>query len=192
MIYEGWCDTEDWSCCWKISFAVTRIYIHWSNTCLQLKFKNILSKHVYLCSVSLPSWSETSVLHGLNKSYNQLNVYTCTHNSLIQQFFLFSVSSVPLFANKAAAHLVNMSERRLLRQQHTHASCYGLECAAKTHIEENIFWIKVVIFVFAHKKVLNVPDVLLSMEGQKALGFHQKYLNLCSEDERRSYGFGTT
>ncbi len=26
----------------------------------------------------------------------------------------------------------------------------------------------------------------------KALGFHQKYLNLCSEDERRSYGFGTT
>ncbi len=32
---------------------------------------------------------------------------------------------------------------------------------------------------------------LLSMEGQKALRFHKKYLNLCSEDER-SYGFGTT
>ncbi len=30
------------------------------------------------------------------------------------------------------------------------------------------------------------------MQGQKALIFHQKYLNLCSEDERRSYGFGTT
>ncbi len=30
---------------------------------------------------------------------------------------------------------------------------------------------------------------LLSVEGQRALGFHQKYLNLCSEDERRSYGF---
>ncbi len=29
-------------------------------------------------------------------------------------------------------------------------------------------------------------------EGQKALRFHQKHLNLCSEDERRSYGFGTT
>ncbi len=25
--------------------------------------------------------------------------------------------------------------------------------------------------------------VLLSMEGQKALGFHQKYLNLCSEKD---------
>ncbi len=34
--------------------------------------------------------------------------------------------------------------------------------------------------------------VLLSMEGQKALGFHLKYLNLCSEDEQRSYGFGKT
>ncbi len=33
---------------------------------------------------------------------------------------------------------------------------------------------------------------LLSMEGQKALGFHQNYLNLCPEDERRSYGFGAT
>ncbi len=33
---------------------------------------------------------------------------------------------------------------------------------------------------------------LLFMQGQKALGFHQKYLNLCSKDEWRSYGFGTT
>ncbi len=40
--------------------------------------------------------------------------------------------------------------------------------------------------------VLNVSVALLSMEGQKALRFHQKYLNLCSEDEQRSYGFGTT
>ncbi len=31
---------------------------------------------------------------------------------------------------------------------------------------------------------LNISIALLSM-GQKALGFHQKYLNLCSEDERR-------
>ncbi len=31
-----------------------------------------------------------------------------------------------------------------------------------------------------------------STEGQGALRFHQKYLNLCSKDERRSYEFGTT
>ncbi len=29
-------------------------------------------------------------------------------------------------------------------------------------------------------------------EGLRALRFKQKYLNLCSEDEQRSYGFGTT
>ncbi len=29
-------------------------------------------------------------------------------------------------------------------------------------------------------------------EGQRALGFNKKYLNLFSEDERRSHGFGTT
>ncbi len=39
---------------------------------------------------------------------------------------------------------------------------------------------------------LMVVVPLLSMEGQKALRFHQKYLNLCSEDERRSYRFGVT
>jgi len=32
----------------------------------------------------------------------------------------------------------------------------------------------------------------LLMEGQKALGLNIKYLKLCSEDERRSYGLGTT
>ncbi len=38
----------------------------------------------------------------------------------------------------------------------------------------------------------NFAVVLLSMQGLGALGFHQKYLNLCSEDECRSYGYGTT
>ncbi len=67
---------------------------------------------------------------------------------------------------------------------------------------------KVVIFVFFAQKsiliayphsliaslihfwALNGSVPLLSIEGQKALGFNQKYLNLCSEDERKSYGFG--
>ncbi len=39
---------------------------------------------------------------------------------------------------------------------------------------------------------MNVVVVLLSMEGQKTLGFRQKYLNLFSEDERMSYRFGMT
>ncbi len=39
---------------------------------------------------------------------------------------------------------------------------------------------------------LNMSVALLSMEGQKALEFQEKYLNLCSEDEQRSCGFETT
>ncbi len=38
----------------------------------------------------------------------------------------------------------------------------------------------------------NMSVVLLSTEGQRALGFHLKYLNLCSEDKRRSHGIETT
>ncbi len=34
--------------------------------------------------------------------------------------------------------------------------------------------------------------VLLSMQDQKALSFHQEYRNFFSEDERKSYGFGMT
>ncbi len=37
---------------------------------------------------------------------------------------------------------------------------------------------------------LKVAAVLLPMQGQKALIFHQKYLNLSVEDERRSCAFG--
>jgi len=32
----------------------------------------------------------------------------------------------------------------------------------------------------------------LVCRSDPALRFHQKYLNSCSEDERRSYGVGTT
>ncbi len=41
-------------------------------------------------------------------------------------------------------------------------------------------------------QALNVSGPLPSTKGQKALRIPQKYLNLCSKDERRSCGFGTT
>ncbi len=33
---------------------------------------------------------------------------------------------------------------------------------------------------------------VLSMEGRKLSDLNKKYLNLCSEDERKSYRFGMT
>ncbi len=39
---------------------------------------------------------------------------------------------------------------------------------------------------------LDLVRALAVWEGLRDLRFHQNYLNLCSEDEQRSYGFGTT
>jgi len=38
----------------------------------------------------------------------------------------------------------------------------------------------------------NSSRSLWTRRSDPALRFHQKYLNLCSEDERRSYRVGTT
>ncbi len=71
---------------------------------------------------------------------------------------------------------------------------------AETDSEANTLLKKVVYLVFlgyfndviATFLALNMIVLLLSTECQKTLGFHLKYLHLCFEDERRSYGFGTT
>ncbi len=39
---------------------------------------------------------------------------------------------------------------------------------------------------------LHMIVALLYMQGQKTLGFHRKYLNLCFENKQKSYGFGKT
>ncbi len=73
-------------------------------------------------------------------------------------------------------------------------------------IQEPAFW-KVFIFIewrlnhWCHMDyfndvltttLLNVIVPFLTMQGQRPLGFHQKYLNFSSEDKRRTYGFGMT
>ncbi len=103
-----------------------------------------------------------------------------------------------------------------------HAAIVEITTAADVHMKRMKGWgggellNKVVIFVFfAHKDYShsfirlrlnrwchmdyftvsgaeNISVVLLCMEGQRALGFHHKYHQLCSEDEWSSYGFGTT
>ncbi len=91
-----------------------------------------------------------------------------------------------------------------------------LQNGGRRWIGEKNCWInRVIIVFFAYKKysrsfvklrlnvtwtsllmsllcfcVLIVVVSFLSMDGQRALRFHQKYLNLCSEDERWSYRFG--
>ncbi len=93
------------------------------------------------------------------------------------------------------------------------------ECGSKTDMEDKKLLNEVVIFIcFAHKRYsrsiiklqsnhcyhmdyfINVLTTFLGLEGASCvavyagsvLGFHQKYLNLCSDDEQRLYEFGTT
>jgi len=68
--------------------------------------------------------------------------------------------------------VVNKAQCVLRQQHHTHASW-------SSRVKPLVVALIVV-----------VP--LLFMEGQKALRFHQKYFNLCSEDEGKSCGFETT
>ncbi len=74
-------------------------------------------------------------------------------------------------------------------------SRYFCECALKTDMEEKKLLNEVFVLFSLLNKIyvswifltisklpfwtLNISVALLSMEGQKALGFHQKYINLC-------------
>ncbi len=119
-------------------------------------------------------------------------LYLGSEQRHLSQFYIFELHHVIIFFNA----FYNNTHRRLTRKR--------INC-----------WIKL-LFFFEHKKhsrsfitlwlntwtilmmsllpfwALNVSVALLSMQGQKALAFHQKNLNLCSEAELRSYGFGTT
>ncbi len=55
---------------------------------------------------------------------------------------------------------------------------YLTSCHSKPVRTSFIFGTQIKIFLTSSKSLM-----LLSMEGQKSLGFHQKYLNLCSKDE---------
>ncbi len=125
------------------------------------------------------------------------------NNNFIQWFLLFHVPSLTS------------------RGMHTLPSWYCCEHESKTGREEKKLLNKVIIFVFfAHKRyscsfitlqlnhwcqiwtilmmsllpfwALSMSVALLSMEVQRALRFHQKYFNLCSEEEWRSYRIRTT
>ncbi len=97
-------------------------------------------------------------------------------------------------SKQATAHPGSMSEHQLLH--HTHASWYSHEHVVKTAMQ-NCGWTTYVTWTILTMSslsswALNMVVAFLSMQGQKTLWFHQKYLNLWSKVEQRSEGFGTT
>ncbi len=57
----------------------------------------------------------------------------------------------------------------------------------KIGVESHMDYVNDVLNTF-----LGLELVLLSVRGSESSQIPSKYLNLCSEDEPRSYGFGTT
>ncbi len=60
----------------------------------------------------------------------------------------------------------------------------------KNRVEPLVSWTILTMFLLCFWG-LNVSVALRSLQGQKALEFHQKYLKLCSEDEQMTYESGT-
>ncbi len=75
--------------------------------------------------------------------------------------------------------------RHIFRTTNTKKTCEKFVC-------RDLYSLIVTMISLLRFCTLTAVVVLLSMQGQEPLGFHQKYLNLLSEDERRSYGFETT
>ncbi len=113
------------------------------------------------------------------------------NNDFIQQFF--SSSSHLL---QRAAIVERVSRRMRLLPLHVNRFMWKrmrmvLLLTFNTHMRQHAH----ALFTWSEASscvMILYPLSVLSIEGQKALGFHQKYLNLCSEDERTSYRFGTT
>ncbi len=104
--------------------------------------------------------------------------------------------------------------RKEIKKNNVHVLWYSCERMVETDMKAKNCWIKSLFFVFfaplkysrsfvklmlnhwSHMDYFNdvlttflglecyVSVVLLSMEGQKALRLHPKYLNLCSEEEK--------
>ncbi len=115
------------------------------------------------------------------------------NNDFIQQFLLFRDRLQCAFTRVPRCIGVHSSA---CKQGTAHAFCFL--CTQIIFVaSKNYSWTTDVKWTILTMSLLpfwalNVSVALLSMEGQKALGFHPKYLNLCSEYEQRTYGFGTT
>ncbi len=136
------------------------------------------------------------------------------NNDFIQQFFS-SKSRIPPLSRVPCRMCL-----RVLRQQH-HADALltgrcTLDNGGIRDLEEKNCWIKSLLLFSLHTKTYShifvklrlnnwclmdyFTDVLTTFLGLGTfqlhcclwrVGLHQKYLNLCSEDEQRSYEFGT-
>ncbi len=112
-----------------------------------------------------------------------LSLITHRHVKPVRLSFIFG-TQIKIFLMKSKSSLT-------LHRQQRNCNVPSPRNVARTSIKQSMWhqWLnfnfaKLWEYFFVCKE--NKNNIVYS----KALRFHQKYLNLCSEDERRSYGFG--
>ncbi len=148
---------------------------------------------------------------GFNRNFTKLHKYfLCTKKTKIMT--LFNSSSPPHPVCCGVYMLPHWSESKRMRRD----TLSSMAAHCRRLDKEKSCWIKSLFLFSSRTKIIlvasyndgwnlvfylfpcyisgpeNITVVLLSMQGQRALRLHQKHLNLCSEDEQRSYAFGTT
>ncbi len=115
------------------------------------------------------------------------------NNEFIPLFYSFTTVPRPMHSGVEPGCAAACLQREECTHTHTHTrkedkSYYSHSFVTlRLTVTRTILTMSLLLFW-----ALNFSVVLLSMQSQKSLWFHQKYLNLCSEDEWRSYRFETT
>ncbi len=148
-------------------------------------------------------------MHLLNDLFSSESVITAIHESTRTHACAF----LCLWRRRSACSFYVRTPAPASAATHTYIMVVSWMCSGEWHGREEL--LKVIIFVFFEQKKYslsfltlqlnhqchmdyfnNVLTTFMGLEqgssGQKALRFHQTFLNLCSEDERMSYRFGKT
>ncbi len=132
-----------------------------------------------------------------NRNFTKLWVYAkkTKITTFIQQFSTPTSPFWSVFTERKQSMLFSVSRT-------TRICFYVYLCFDLNENNISVRWVKFRLSPWCHMDYLPISllrfwtlivlSTLLSTEGQRALRFHQKYLNLCSEYKRRYYEFGTT
>ncbi len=125
---------------------------------------------------------------GFNRNFTKLREYfLCANKTIIT---IYSTILLPELPSSAILESIPERNQRCLRSVD---SAHMLNVNNADYVDYVLGyspkWRKTVT---RGEELLNKLCYYCQFMGQRALRFHQKYLHLCSEDERRPYGFGTT
>ncbi len=187
-------------CAWKTVAFLLSIGKHFYPFSTHSGFK-MICMHISVFRDSSPK-NENSVIN-----------YSPSYASKpVRPSFIYA-TQIKILLMKSESFLTLHRQSRILlehKKKRLYSTISSLPCQSSTRVHENttaMFSLRTKSILVASQNYCWNTDVTwtiltmsllpfwalnVSMKGQKVLRFYQKYLNLCSEDERKSYGFITT